>query len=267
MTQACRDKLIQATRSESDNAGLLLASYLKEQDEGSKKEITNNACDACKRVDPVYGMAFRRWKEQLPPNTRTAVVSTLGRFVTGLGTASALETGIRLHHTYGTPIIPGSGLKGLASHYCHRIWGERDTEFSTTVIEDNKTRPGASFQVLFGDLEKSGLIIFHDAWMLPEDLQGNIPNCGLIPDVMTPHHSQYGIGGQVAPSDFDSPIPVPFLSIAGRFLVAVSPNADGPKAGEWVQLAIKLLRDALHNWGAGGKTRSGYGRFSSSETQ
>ena len=175
MTQACRDKLIQAPRSESDNAGLLLASYLKEQDEGSKKEITNNACDACKRVDPVYGMAFRRWKEQLPPNTRTAVVSTLGRFVTGLGTASALETGIRLHHTYGTPVIPGSGLKGLASHYCHRIWGERDTD-----------------QVLFGDLEKSGLIIFHDAWMLPEDLQGNVPWEVAACPASTSHQPQIG---------------------------------------------------------------------------
>lgn len=267
MTQSCRTSLSQAPRAESDNAGLLLASYLKEHGEGPKKEIANLACDACRRAHPVYELAFSRWKEQFPPNTKCSIVSTLGRFVTGLGAASALEAGIRLHHTYGTPLIPGSGLKGLASHYCHRVWGDQDREFSASVTEGNKIRQGASFQVLFGDHEKAGLIIFHDAWMLPQDLQGNVPNRGLVLDVMTPHHSKYGIGSQVAPSDFDSPVPVPFLSVAGRFLVAVSPNADGPTATEWVQLASKLLREALGNWGAGGKTRSGYGRFSSSEAQ
>lgn len=267
MTAACRTKLLEAPTSESDNAGLLLECYLKEQSESLKKEILLQACIACKRVHPVYGMAFARWKEQLPPNTKTSTVSTLGRFVTGLGAATALETGIRLHHTYGSPLIPGSGLKGLAAHYCHSVWGERDPEFSASVTENDKTRPGSHFHVLFGDLKTAGLIIFHDAWILPEDLKMSTANRGLVLDVMTPHHSKYGIGGQTAPSDFDSPVPVPFLSVAGRFLLAVSPNARGASADHWVQLASKLLKEALSNWGAGGKTRSGYGRFSSPEAQ
>ena len=194
-------------------------------------------------------------------------VSTVGRFVTGLGAASVLETGIRLHHTYGTPIIPGSGLKGLAAHYCHSVWGECDPEFSASVPEGKKTRPGSHFHVLFGDLKAAGLIIFHDAWMLPDDLVGPSPNRGLVPDVMTPHHSKYGIGRQVPPSDFDSPVPVPFLSVSGQFLLAVSPNAGGNGTDHWVQLASKLLKEALRSWGAGGKTRSGYGRFSAPEVQ
>ena len=41
-----------------------------------------------------------------------------------------LETGIRLHHTYGLPIIPGSALKGLASHYCAQVWGHDEEKRS-----------------------------------------------------------------------------------------------------------------------------------------
>jgi CRISPR-associated protein Cmr6 len=48
---------------------------------------------------------------------------TEGRPILGLGIESVLETGLRLHATYGTPLIPGSSLKGLSSHYCAEEWG------------------------------------------------------------------------------------------------------------------------------------------------
>jgi len=80
---------------------------------------------------------------------------------------------------------------------------------------------------------------------------------------MTPHHSGWNnVENPEPPTDFDSPIPVPFLSVAGKFLVAVSwhgPISDHAK--RWMELAISLLRDALFDWGVGGKTTSGYGRF------
>lgn len=38
----------------------------------------------------------------------------VNRLIVGLGTKGMLEVGIRLHHLYGYPIIPGSALKGLA---------------------------------------------------------------------------------------------------------------------------------------------------------
>jgi hypothetical protein len=78
---------------------------------------------------------------------------------------------------------------------------------------------------------------------------------------MTPHHPHWH-DGSVAPTDFDSPIPVSFLSVAGTFRIAVSwcgPATDNAK--NWTELAQSLLRTALADWGIGGKTTSGYGRL------
>jgi CRISPR-associated protein Cmr6 len=80
-------------------------------------------------------------------------------------------------------------------------------------------------------------------------------------DVMTPHHPKW-LDGSVPPTDFDSPTPVPFLSVAGRFHVAVSwfgPASD--RSRNWTDLSLSLVADALYNWGVGGKTTSGYGRL------
>ena len=59
-----------------------------------------------------------------------ATLSTAGRLIVGLGSENVLETGIRLHHTYGLPIIPGSAFKGLAAHYCHEAWGPTNDKVS-----------------------------------------------------------------------------------------------------------------------------------------
>ena len=79
---------------------------------------------------------------------------------------------------------------------------------------------------------------------------------------MTPHHQKWQTDADVAPTDFDSPVPVPFLSVAGRFHIAVcwrGPEHDQSKA--WTQRAMVLLEEALKDWGIGGKTTSGYGRL------
>lgn len=259
MTQACRNALRNVRRDEAQHAGLLLASFLpkheKPRREGEnqvdhKVELLQQARAACGRAREVYQPAFERWERSLPPGTETRRVRTMGRFVTGLGSASAIEAGIRLHHTYGVPLIPGSGLKGLAAHYCSKVWGEPDGKFKTG---------GEHHKTLFGSPEDAGMLFFHDAWMLPDDL--NSGQSGLLRDVMTPHHTDYGLAGAQAPSDFDSPVPVPFLSVAGRFLIAISPAATGAATASWTKFAMKLLQEALRQWGAGGKTRSGYGRF------
>lgn len=40
--------------------------------------------------------------------------TVVSRLTIGLGTPTPLETGIALHHTYGTPYVPGSAAKGVA---------------------------------------------------------------------------------------------------------------------------------------------------------
>lgn len=244
-----RHRLEVVDAAQAENALSVLAYFSKDLlNPEERRKLLDDARKASQRSRPVYELAFRRWQDSLPPGTVTRKIRTAGRFITGLGVASVLETGIRLHHIYGTPLIPGSGLKGLAAHYAHAVWGRHDANFQ----ENNPHH-----QTLFGDQTAQGMLVFHDAWILPSELSGK----GLVLDVMTPHHSRYNAGENAPPSDMDSPNPITFLSIAGHFLAAVTPLAPDPEQ-RWTNLTLKLLEAALKDWGAGGKTRAGYGRFS-----
>lgn len=242
-------------RKRGQHAGLLLHRYLRENatsKEGNpqeKRDVLLSAIQAIKdeQVKTLYSAAFARWKQSLPTPKREIMLKAVGRLIVGLGTESVLETGIRLHHNYGFPILPGSALKGLASHYCSKIWGEANDQFKIT-------RPFHEF--LFGTTDESGCVIFHDAWFVPDSEEEPLKM-----DVMTPHHPQW-LDGTVPPTDFDSPNPVPFLSVAGKFHLAVTWFGPACKDSEiWLKNAFELLCDALAYWGIGGKTSSGYGRF------
>jgi CRISPR type III-B/RAMP module RAMP protein Cmr6 len=168
--------------------------------------------------------------------------------VIGLGGENVLETGLTLQHTFGTPLIPGSALKGLAAHYCDQVWG----------ASDHKFKLGEEYhETIFGTTEDSGHIIFYDAWITPECLVDS-----LKPDVMTPHHGDYYSKKEgAAPTDFDDPNPITFLSIVGSFHVAVSCDVQSEDGEKWAKLAFKMLTEGLKEWGIGGKTNTGYGRL------
>ena len=209
---------------------------------------------------PVYAAAFARWEANLPKELAAqAILKTDGRLIIGLGAQNVLETGLTLHHTYGTPIIPGSALKGLANHYAHSVWGEENPGFK---------RKGEYHNLLFGTTEDGGVIAFHDAWILPESLP-----TALQKDVMTPHHPDYQRDPAKdnkfrPPTDFDSPNPVSFLSVYGMFLLAVSwAGPVHPERAKWTNRAFELLCKALDEWGIGGKTSSGYGRLEYSDSK
>ena len=261
-------------KGSGQHPGLLLQRYLCENATGEdgnpeeKRAILQAAINAAvnEEVRALYRIAFDRWSASLPSDSARDDLATAGRLIVGLGSENVLETGIRLHHTYGMPVIPGSALKGLAAHYCDLVWGPTDKKFKKpTKTEDEAHRkflagkgpePEDNFhRILFGTTDDSGCIAFHDAWLTP-----NSPE-QLVLDVMTPHHPKW-LDGSVAPTDFDSPTPVPFLSVSGRFRVAVSWHGPASeKAKNWTELARSLLCDALKDWGIGGKTTSGYGRL------
>lgn len=265
---------LRGRRQTGQHPGLLLQRYLCENATGEggnpeeKRAILQAAINAAvnEEVHALYGAAFQRWSASLPTDPAPVDLQTVGRLIVGLGSENVLETGIRLHHTYGMPILPGSALKGLAAHYCDQVWGPTDKRFKQpTKFEDEAYRkflagkgpkPEDNFhRLLFGTTDDSGCITFHDAWLTPVSPEP------LKLDVITPHHPQW-LDGSVAPTDFNSPTPVPFLSVAGRFHVAVSwhgPPSD--KAKNWTELALSLLCNALKDWGIGGKTTSGYGRL------
>jgi CRISPR-associated protein Cmr6 len=255
-----RDPIIRLKerRTQGQHAGLLLQRYLCENATGEngnpeeKRAIFAAAIYAAANAEvrELYRLAFERWKKSLPELRAANELRTQGRIIVGLGSENVLETGITLHHTYGMPIIPGSALKGLAAHYCDQVWGANNKDFKLG---------GEFHRVLFGKTDESGCIIFHDAWFDPDSERKPLKT-----DVMTPHHPKWNdLENPVAPTDFDSPVPVPFLSVAGKFYVAVSWHGpdDYEKSVAWTTLAFELARAALAEWGVGGKTSSGYGRL------
>jgi CRISPR-associated protein Cmr6 len=225
---------------------------LQTGDDGeSKRNLLEEAKKAVAKSIGLYERAFLRWHNAAPVNHLDHEFRSEGRLVVGLGIKSVIETGLRMHHTYGVPLIPGSALKGLASHYCALTRGPIDDAFAAD---------GAAFALIFGNNEASGLVSFDDAWIHPSSLTNSE---GLLLDAMTPHHSDYYTGKQedAAPADFDGPIPLQFLSVKGTFLVRVWADVDGLEARKLLTISMTLLTEALKNWGIGGKTNSGYGKL------
>jgi len=260
--QACRNNLRNLNLLESSNASLLLSRYLKyaaADDDNFRKareELINSAIRTIRNAEAIYRYVFSQWKDRINANFK-AKFKTDGRSVIGLGSESPIETGLRLHYTYGTPFIPGSALKGLAAHYCHKIWGILDREYSKEVNDGDNKRAGKYFETLFGTTDDSGHIIFHDSWITPESLRDSLQK-----DIMTVHHPDYYQKEDVPPSDFDDPTPIPFISVKGDFIIPIACDVDGEEGEKWAELALKLITEALKNCGIGGKTTSGYGRMS-----
>lgn len=208
-----------------------------------------------------YARALAEWRRALAADEgRIALAEgdSVGRVIVGAGQKGPAEFGITLHHTWGVPILPGSSLKGIAALGADRYlsggqWRRRDD--STTV---RKSGPNA-FDALFGDVDEQGAVIFHDAWFVP----GGDDKNGLHHDVLTVHHPDYYQAEGTAPAETDNPIPVPFVSAKGRFLIALelNPALDADQYGHWLKAAWAALREGLRRHGIGAKTNAGYGRF------
>jgi len=238
------------------HAGLLLQRYLtahkpKQRDntqETPEEMLLDQATGV--KVSEVYRAAFRRWRqfaEQTPDGCARVhfTVQAVAPIAIGLGDASPLEVGIRLHHTYGMPLLPASALKGL----CRRV--ARLLHHESKLSDD-------AIDALFGfSREKqaaAGAVVFYDAWYVPSSAGG----APFHRDVITVHHPAYYGSGEVAPTDFDDPTPVPFLVVkpGARFLCVL----DAPDH-RWADFAQKMLLWGLENLGVGAKTNAGYGYF------
>jgi len=222
-------------KEQSTHAGLWLDKYIRSQNENdisSRQNLVQQVTEI--PVPDEYTRWFNRWRNSLKAmGAECREVESKGRLAVGLGDESVLETSITLHHTYGVPYIPGSALKGLASR------------FARQHLDDDWQ--GEPFKILFGDFEQAGFVVFFDALPFPNSIS-------LHQDIITVHHRDY-YGNDSAPTDFDSPNPIPFLSATGKFIVAL----NGPNL--WVKAAFEILENALNFFGVGGKTSSGYGRM------
>lgn len=262
MTSSIRSGIQDVSLKDGSHAGLILTRYLPKAGSGSEdaKASTFNAAIGAvgkKGTETIYKAALARWRESLkslPIGTRLLTFGMLSRsLIVGLGGDNVTETGLTLHHTYGVPYLPGSAIKGLAAHFAHQVWGH---------VDETWKLKGKRHSVLFGSAEGDeaggGLVDFSDGWI------ADTGDC-LLKDVMTPHHGDYYMEPVEStavpePTDFDSPIPVPFLVVKGTFAIALS-KRDSQLPDQWLDLAQELVVQSLLNWGIGGKTNADYGRL------
>ncbi|RLC85760.1 MAG: type III-B CRISPR module RAMP protein Cmr6 [Chloroflexi bacterium] len=177
------------------------------------------------------------------------------RFITGLGRKGPLEVGFTFHRIYGFPIIPGSGLKGLARAYAYFALLE--------AAPDSKAEENPDFIAIFGrapergedeSTASAGGAVFFEA--IPLD------NPDLELDIMNPHYPDY-YTGQDAPTDGQNPKPVFFLTVKPGVRFAFAVGWRGEPNPEAHALAVEWLKKGLEKLGAGAKTGAGYGYWQS----
>lgn len=213
---------------------------------------------SCTPLEPVIRAHYARWRASLSGEGRAFYefrAEPEWRVVVGLGGPGPLETAITLHRVYGFPIIPGSGLKGVARAYAE--------------LGENKDESDPEFWAVFGGVRQleregqkveeraSGLIRFLDA------VPVRPPNLEL--DVMNPHYPEYYQGNE-PPADYLSPVPIYFLTVGRGSPFAFGVVARTPKGNHHVDRAVEWLQGGLREMGIGGKTTAGYGTWSLKES-
>lgn len=236
------------------------------------------------------------------------IMKTNWRLIAGLGKKGALEVGFTFHR-YGFPYIPGSSLKGLARAYglleislgvevAIKEKGEKEPLSNldeVLALDDNEKHEEGlrayppdenflhmvkAFRQIFGTTDIAGKVIFFDA------IPVSLPKLEM--DIMNPHYPEYyKEGSKEYPTNWQSPIPVKFLTVAPdcpfRFAIGwrSSPRdieksetkwngwykgeqikqQAAPESPRLVKLARRWLQGGLLELGAGGKTNAGYGYF------
>ncbi len=207
--------------------------------------------------DGLAKAAYHRWYSYTSALQAVHFSGTIDwRMVVGLGGNSILETDITLQHLYGTPIIPSSALKGLARSYAAMEDKEVYIKKGDRSVPSEKLDSDHSdIQRIFGSQDKTGSVIFFDA--VPKGGEAHFEL-----DIMNPHYPEY-YQGTKPPANNQNPVPIPFLTIARTpFMFALAPRQPGEKEQEKdLERALKWLRDALEQYGVGGKTSAGYGYF------
>lgn len=247
----------------------------RDRREGPKGEAWRELVEAGKGVDAdLLTACLQRWQAVVErARGRPFALRTDWRLVTGLGRGGPLEVGFTFSR-HGFPILPGSGLKGVA-----RAWGLREVARAAGVKELGKVErvlsaaddwekewreqlgemdipnSALAFRLIFGTTAKAGGAIFFDG------LTRTAPELKL--DIMNPHYPRY-YRGEGPPSDDQNPVPVNFLTVApgSEFVFAVGWRGRwDDEARKRRQQAEDWLRQGLLKLGAGAKTSAGYGYF------
>jgi CRISPR-associated protein Cmr6 len=252
--------------------GLQLDKFSPAGESKEQRDALQHVCHCAGDDDLLAALRARREAVLRNTGARVFACETTGPLTLHLARAAALENvGICLHPVYGFVYLPGSGLKGMASAYAETVWlptqhdrqaawGTIERVFGWATHADRAARR-QDHGFIPGDKRPpsaSGAVVFHEAW--PQTWPR------LFVDIANVHHAGYYRGGDQAPGDWESPVPVHFLAIpAGirfRFAVQALAHAESGDAA----LAQEWLLGALCHLGAGAKTAAGYGMFRPVET-
>ncbi|NUV00019.1 hypothetical protein XO12_07810 [Marinitoga sp. 1154] len=195
---------------------------------------------------------YKKIKRQNLKLSKEMQVSIQWKMIVGLSNPSVYETSMILHHIYGFPYLPGQAIKGVVRNYII----EENFDF-----DESKALKDKDFCDIFGTDNKSfykesrkGNIIFFDGYPITS------PKINI--DVMNVHYSDY-YNGNLAPTDYQNPIPIYFLIVKDTsFNILI-----GSKEKEIDEYKIKntpiteWIKIALQENGIGAKTSIGYGRF------
>lgn len=265
------------------NPGLIFDRFMPDLSDQSilKKDGLETVCKAAQQADGALLQGWnRRWEAcAQAANAEPFTLKTDWRLVAGLGRKGPLEVGFTFHR-YGFPILPGSSVKGIARARALIQLAQQANAASLQTLADvlsavddpndprrqpyktwRNAQPPAvqtmadDFRIIFGTIAAAGCAIFFDA------IPASVPQLEL--DVMNPHFPQYYQGNE-PPSDWQSPVPVYFLTVAPgtefRFAVGwrCALDSKGRRLRELVQA---WLIAGLTELGAGAKTSAGYGYF------
>jgi CRISPR-associated protein Cmr6 len=186
-------------------------------------------------IKPNYGhldfkQIIQRFEGQMAPLVHARIeMSPDWRLITGIGSASIYETGMTLHHLYGFPYLPASSIKGLVRGWIiQNCFGtEKESEamaFKTSKLMcdvfgcSEKIDKTPSYYKIrektVGFAEKQGEVCFWDGLpMSPPQVEA---------DIMNPHYPNwYTEKDFKPPTDFQTPIPIHFLTVAKNDLQGI----------------------------------------------
>ena len=201
----------------------------------------------------LYTHGLKQWRRILEQDADTVCfeMEVVSPLIVGKGDQNVHEFGITLQLPWGTPVIPGSSIKGVLSTFAHDLGGKDWQKGALSKCS------GKLNLIMFGGTAEnkegfSGSLDFFDAWWLPS--QGN---CPFAEDIINAHNGSYYKDGKSWPHGMDSPNPVKFIVVkpGEKFFFAVK------GAQQWRDLAKDMLIQAADQYGFGAKTRVGYGRL------
>ena len=212
--------------------------------------LTGGYEDNCLKM---YRRACKSRQQMLEndPDTVCFEMRTTAPLIVGKGDQNVNESGITLQHPYGTPVIPGTAVKGVVSSWAHENGGGDWAKSGLAAFS------GKFSLLMFGGLDDggnpfAGCLDFLDAWWVPEKAKP------FAEDIVNVHHRAYYQGDNPSwPAGMESPVPNKYIVVAPgeKFVFAVR------GARRWRDLAVEMIRRAASDRGFGAITGSGYGRM------